>query len=282
MMTTSVSPRRSMLGVLAAVAVIGLAAWWVLGPNLGTWLTVLRLDARDQMEKLIDKQRYQLVKAQAAVGECRERVEKLREAFALATSDVKRRETALAGARRELDEARRQLEVIELTLSSGKAVRTVSGRQLSSDEVHLRVKDQGQRIELAKQKIAFHADLLKRAEERRDKLTQLHGQAPLELARLELSVRHLEEKVKMYQEQRELLRQEKEANGSVAGLFEKAQQTLEAAHADIDSKLAGLNALLDASRELAGPPSNDSTRNADLLAEVRNLLGSGERLAATN
>jgi len=273
--------RAKALGLVLIVGITSLAVPWILGKNFRPWVSTVRLSAREQLEQLVDKYRFEMAKAQTAVADARKRVEAVRGALADTTAGIRAVENDLKLARHEVEEAKTQLAGMEQRLTAGQPVRLVSGRTLSTEEITIRAQDYGQRIDLANQKIAFLEDMLKRRQERKEKLARLNTQAPLELARLELSVRHLAAKVKLYEEQRARFEEEKDAETAVAGLFEQAQQTLEAAHTEVDHKLAEFDAMLDASLDTKVAPATEAaTAGGDALSEIRRILGRDRPVAA--
>jgi hypothetical protein len=258
---------------LAAVVVVGLGITWVLGKNVRPWLATVKTSLRERLEQTVDKYKYELTKAELAVADARQQVSGVRKAQATAAAGVRRLEQELLRARKEVETCKTQLAALAKRLEAGETVRLVSGRALSAEEVALYVQDHGQRLELARQKIAMLEGVLGRRRERKAQLDELGRRAPLELARLEISVRHLGEKVKLCEEQKARLDEEQESEGDLTRLFEQAQSTLQSAHTALDVRLAEFDSLFRVGVQTPPPVAGEEDAARRALTEIRTLLG---------
>lgn len=229
--------RRTLIGTLLIGAVITLAVAGILGDRFGPWVDTARNAARGELESLVDQSKYRLALAEKAVEKARERCSKLREVVAQNESLIKVQERSLGQARREGDESRSGLAFIEERRKAGEVVRLRGGRELTSDELELRVLEYRQRIDQSQEKVRYLEAFVERCRVRQNQLLEQARQAPLELAKLELSLNHLAEKTRFYDEQRKLLAAEGKMAAD-ADLCKEARQTLDKAHAELDAGLS--------------------------------------------
>jgi hypothetical protein len=239
--------RIRVLTVLATILVCGLGLVWILGKNALPWLTTVRTSARESLEELVNKEKYELAKAQIGVEEARRKVIKNREAMSKCESGIRSVDSELKITRSDQTQLEKQLALLKRRIDLKKPVRTVNQEELPPEQVELLLQDYTQRIELAKGKVAFLETMLNQRLERRDKLAHLYAEAPMQLARLEMSLRHLAGKVQFYEEHLTLVQDERSEELSLGGFFAEAQKTLAQAHTEIDAKLARFDALLDTS-----------------------------------
>ena len=239
-MVTEFSFRRTLTGTVLIAGAVVLVSAAILGDRFPAWWSAVRGSARDQLEGLVDQPKYRLARAEQAVEKARERCDRLRELRTQNDTLLKARERALAQARAEADESERGLARIDERRKAGEPVRLRGGRALTDDEVELRELDYRNRLQQSREKVRHLEAFVDRCRQRQARFREQAREAPLELAKLELSLTHLAEKTRFYEEQRKLLA----AEGNVAAgdeLYKEARQTLDRAHAELDAGLAAFD-----------------------------------------
>lgn len=253
------SLKRTLFGAVLIVGAVVLTSYVILGDRFTAWWTTVKHSARDELEDAINKSRYRQARAEQAVEKTRERCGKLRELQAQNENLLKGQERALAQARTEAEDSKRGLALIEDRRKAGEPVRLRGGRELTDDEVSLRELDYKNRLELSREKVRHLEASVDRHRQRTARLQEQARQAPLELAKLELSLKHLEEKTRFYEEQRKLLAAEGDI---VAGenLYKEARQTLDRAHGELDAGLSAFDTKFPTTDDLDFTPIADGAR----------------------
>jgi chromosome segregation ATPase len=218
---------------LILVTALTLGAAWILGDDFRPWVRTLKDDRKSDLEQLVDSHRLQLHKAEHALEKASRQANEAERSLAATNAALVRLESDLRKARREAEDAKTILNELKQNSERGQTIVAGDGRVLSPQESQLRIADLTHQASLAEQRITMLEDLLRRHRERKERLEVVVREAPGELARLELSVRHLGEKVRLYEEYRELVPE----TGGGKDAFAEARRTLEAAHAEVDARL---------------------------------------------
>jgi chromosome segregation ATPase len=237
---------KLIIGFAALVALSIATLALVLGPDFRPFVRALRSDAKSEIESQVDPHRLHLARAEHALAEARHRAEEMKHALAATEAAVVRLGGELRAARRESEDAGYGLRKLKEQVEAGQEVRTADGRVLTKDEVELLLRDHEHRVQLAGQKVIVLEDVIRRHRARQAALEPVVRDAPAELKRLELSVKHLREKVKLYEELKDLKPDTVSTGGDP---FAEARRELEAAHADVDLTLRVLEGRLTAGGE---------------------------------
>lgn len=262
--------KKFILGTLVTIGVLVGVAAWILGDSFGPVSRLLKGEAKNKLESLVDQSKLDHAKAEEAVAQARVRAGEIQSIMAATNAHIANLEQDIAKAQLEIDRSRQTLMTIEARLMENKPIATQSGRILGEDEIRIRVQDHGQTIALAEEKINLFNGLLKNHQERRAYLAEVAKQVPIELAKLELSVKHLAEKVKMYEHYQARIKEDKNAGLANGAWLSDAQQTLETAHAEIDTRLAEFDAkmkLVNDNKPMKAPADHKNT-----LEDIRRIL----------
>jgi hypothetical protein len=266
---------RNVIG-LGLVALFGVfAVGWILGDNARPWFKSARDAAAKPLVDLIGEYRIKHQKAKSAVEEAAKRVDAVNENVATERIAMRTLDRNIAAAEAEIEEAKSALVGFEQRLAAGQPIVLVSGRRLDDAGVRSRVGGLSNKIAIATEKVEFLTSIRENRRVRLNKLEELREQAPAELHRLQASLSFLEAKLAMYEEMRQIVK-DNEADARVAaGMFGKAQGALEEAHHAVDEKLARFEAIVDAtldSAELAPMEGVTETTSDELLADIRSIL----------
>lgn len=267
---------RYVIGLVLIVLCAGFAMHWIMGDDFGPWVSSAKMSVKEQFVKLVDEYEMELEKAKASVAEAEERALKLRLQKQKAAAGMKTLDRELTVARNEIGEAKTQLAALQVKLSAGQTVRLVSGRIATDGELRTFVDDYSSRIEIAQEKVGYLEQIAQRREARYEKLVQLDKESPNAIRRLRNSVDFLSRKVAMYRDIKDMMDEDAAAEVELNGLYAKAQQTLEDAHAKLDVKLAEVDAMLGMSLDLEIEPVLEPHSTDELLADIRTTLASAE------
>jgi chromosome segregation ATPase len=262
------------VGFVLIVLCAGFALHWIMGEDFGPWVSSAKMSVREQFVKLVDDYSLELEKAKTAVAEAEERALKLRMQKQMAAVRMKTLDRELTVARSDIGEAKTQLATLQGKLSMGQTVRLVSGRVANDDELRTFVDNYSSRIEIAQEKVGYLEQIAQRRGARYEKLVRLDQESPNAIRRLRNSVDFLSRKVEMYREIKDMIDEDAMAEVELNGLYAKAQQTLEDAHAKLDMKLAEVDAMLGMSLELEIEPVIEPHSTDRLLADIRTTLAS--------
>ena len=266
---------RNCIAIGLAVLAAGFLFYWVMGDEVGPFVTTAKQSLRDQFVGMVDKYELELKKAEAEVAKAEERAVQLRMQKHKAAAGVTTLQREMQVVQNEVQDAQTQLALLRDNLEAGRQVRLVSGRLATDSELKSIVDDQATRIQIAQEKLSYLEQFMQRRKSRHDKLIQLDKQSPAALQRLRNSVGMLARKLEMYRDVREWVEQDEAAEVALTGLYDKAQRTLEDAHAQLDTKLAEIDAMLDMSLELEVDPVKEPHSTDELLADIRTALAGG-------
>jgi chromosome segregation ATPase len=254
-MSDIVTPRLRWKGPAIAVLLGVGALALIMGDRFHPWVRTIRKTARDHLETLVDESQYKLSQAEIAVENARKRQSQLGEATQKTEALLRSQEFELTAARTEGADLRTKLDVLRESRRTGESVRLVGGRKLGDDEVGLRLQDYEAKLEINTERVRFLESFVERCRDRRDGLLTAQRQMPQELARLEMSLTHLAQKVKLYEEKKKLLELEKNSEAARQELYQTAQQALQQAHAELDANLNMFQSRFPEQLELEKPPT---------------------------
>lgn len=266
---------RNCIAVGLAVLAAGFLFYWVMGDEIGPFVSTAKESLRDQFVGLVDEYELELKKAEAEVAMAEERAVQLRVHRHQAAAGVKTLQREMLVAQNEVQDAQTQLVALRDNLETGRQVRLVSGRLATDSELKSIVDDQSTRIQIAQEKLSYLQQIAQRRQARHDKLVRLDKESPAALQRLRNSRDFLARKLEMYRDVREWIEQDEAAETELAGLYDQAQRTLEDAHAQLDGKLAEMDAMLDMSLELEVDPVGEPHSTDELLGDIRTALAGG-------
>ena len=266
---------RNCIAIGLAVLAAGFLFYWVMGDEIGPFVSTAKQSLRDQFAGMVDEYELELEKAKAAVAKAEERSVQLRLQKHKAVAAVKTLQREVQVAQNDIRDAQTQLAWLRDTLEAGRQVRLVSGRLATHSELKSIVDDLATRIQIAQEKLSYLEQILQRRRARHDKLVQIDEESPAALQRLRNSVDFLARKLEMYRDVKRWIDQDEAAETALAGLYDQAQRTLEDAHAKLDMKLAEIDAMLDMSLELEVDPVEQPHSTDELLADIHTALAGG-------
>jgi chromosome segregation ATPase len=260
-------------GVSAGLLVLlgGLFLNWIMGDDFGSWVSSARTSLRDQLASLVDEYTLELEKAREAVDQAKQRAAQLRLQKHKAAAGIATLDREITVAQQEVVDAKTQLARLHDRLRDGQTVRLVSGRVASSEQLRTFADDFTNRIQIAQEKVGYLERIMERKKVRYTSLVQLDERSPHAIQRLENSVDYLARKLEMYRDVREWADDDVNAQSEMQGLFAKAQQTLEEAHARLDAKIAEVDAILEMSLDLEIEPA-PAGETESLVADIRSTL----------
>lgn len=266
---------RYLFTILLVLLGVGLGLRFALGEKFVPWTRAAQRTMVEKIEQLVDRYEMELEKARHAYEQAKERAIALRGQKVQAVAGVKTIQREIQLAQKVIDESKRQLAVLEERLRMKDELRLVSGRVATPTEIQASVQDYANRIQVAEEKVSYLQQILVRRQTRQQKLVELEEQSPAALQRLGNSLDFLARKLDLYRELQRWAQEETAADSQLVGLYENAQRTLEDAHANLDQKLAELDALLEPALKFEPATANETTTPEKLAADIRQILKGG-------
>lgn len=278
---------KNLFGLTVIVLVMILSVSVIMGDDWSPFVAEVRQTLKDQVESVVSGLELKQRRAEEQVIAARKKVARIPALVVETRGRINRIERNVMLARAERQNTRSELAVIRRRVEEDLPVRLVSGRELTPPATRLRIEHAEQKLGLVDQKIAVHEGFLEKLRDRLARLTEMRGRAHVELARLDMSVRFLGEKIAWQKEQLKLFSEDGETEEVLVGIFDRARGTLEDAHMSIDGKLAELDAMISFPLEEAiatganGDSSETLTAEIDrILSDVKLAYGDAERLAS--
>ena len=117
---------RNCVAIGLAALAAGFLFYWVLGDDIGPFMSTAKQSLRDQFVGLVDQYELELKKAEAEVAKAEERAVQLRLQKNRAAAGVKTLHREMEVAQNEVVDAQTQLASLRDNLQAGRQVRLVS------------------------------------------------------------------------------------------------------------------------------------------------------------